>query len=443
MGIETTTVRGSTAIHDVSVVVCFAYADLPSIRALEPDLHGDGVHVHLVPGIDRDLEGAGMYLLEEDERTVFAVAHSPALDSDRLDQLIALFGKQRARMHRLCVVEYDTAHPEEFVRAVDAAVQNMRARSSGGAGSSLSAGRSLPSGTRTSKKLRVSATVRPLPSSAATDAESSSAAASLTMSETSTAARTDEVLVPDSVRDAMIRTTPGSGESGDTFPDLGESARNVMEGRAARARAEARQRRRRILTATVATAVAAAAIVAYQVGVRRAAQRDGAASAAVVPVAPTRSSDRPHAKQPEATQAPAVPPTFGDSTRVPVEPATAAVVDAEEADAARRVRAALDSGRIHALDTLLVRRPGRHAEDTHAEASRRCSRMREADLEDWRLATLDELRALRRARMLPEGTFWSSTRRRGEAFTLSRDVTRPQPASIEDGVAGTLCVRLR
>ncbi len=448
MGMETTT-HGGVAATDVSVVVCFAFADLPSIRALEPGLHGPRVHVHLVPGIDRDLEGAGMYLLQEEERTVFAVAHSPALDSARLDQLVALFGKQRARMHRLCVVEYDDAHPEDFIRAIGAAVQNMRARSDGGPGSSLSAGRSQPSTVRSTKRARASLSLRaaPLAPSVAT-AESASteavveAAESVTMGETSTAARTEEVLLSDSMRDAMIRTSPGAGESGDTFPDLGDSARKVMEGRAARARADAKRRRRWIATAVVATAVAVGAVVAYRVGVRPSEPEPGreGVQASLSPDRGVETTKGQRARPDAAlTQERKAPPEDERPSKV-VSP-TVSVIDAEEADAARRVRAALDSGRIHALDALLVRRPGRH-DDAYADAARRCRRVQEAGLEAWRLPTLDELRELRRARMLPEGVFWSSSRRSGEAFTLSRGVTRPEPTSI-DAAADTLCVRSR
>lgn len=114
--------------HEINVVVCCAFGDLTDVRRMEPALAAANVHVHLVPGIDRDLEGIAVHLLAEDEPTVFAIVHSAAMPSEPLEALIALFAEQHGPRHRLCVVEFDRAQPDKFVRAVHETVTTMRSQ---------------------------------------------------------------------------------------------------------------------------------------------------------------------------------------------------------------------------------------------------------------------------------------------------------------------------
>ena len=110
----------------------------------------------------------------------------------------------------------------------------------------------------------------------------------------------------------------------------------------------------------------------------------------------------------------------------------------------RRVAAALDAKQLHALDALLIH-PASRDPETFAEARGRCARLDVAALSDWHLPSLAELRTLRRARMLPQGEFWSASWVGGTVvFTLSRDVTRPQERERSDASSvRTLCVRQR
>ena len=77
--------------------------------------------------------------------------------------------------------------------------------------------------------------------------------------------------------------------------------------------------------------------------------------------------------------------------------------------AGRLLDDAILSGKIRALDALLVARPGSEATDW-ASAKATCRRKKTAGLPGWQLPSRSELSRLRRARMLEDGTFWSRER---------------------------------
>jgi hypothetical protein len=396
---------------EVTNVVCFAFADMASIRGLEADLPGD--HVHLVPGVDRDVEGLVMHLLH-DAPTVVVVVHSPALSSEQLEEVLVTFGKQRGRSHRLCVVEFDPADPLAFLEGVGSAVQDMRARvSSSGVHRSPSA----------SMRARVPEVDNDDPPSRSPDEVPAEVVSS------------DEPVAPaveDVSTDLLATTNPGASESGTTFPDLGTSLEQVRRGRERRVR----RKRQRMLAVGVGVLAAAAATVWF------------AASSRVDPTPEvSRATVVPEAKAPARRADPPRPPVPTRSeTSVDVPPPAPTVVEARPTgdNEARRVAAALDAGHVRALDALLIR-VGPRATERFGDARRRCSRLQVADLDGWRLPSLDELRRLRRARLLPDGEFWSSGWVGARTlFTLDRAVTRPQERErADEGNVRTLCVRQR
>lgn len=382
-------ITAERAAAEVTTVVCFPFADLPSIRTAEGELAGD--HIHLVPGIDRDLEGLVVHLLH-DAPTVLVVVHSKALEPARLEAVLATFATQRTRNHRLCVVEYDAADCERFLHAVEVAVDETRERLG------------LPPGPVAAAR-RVSRARR--------EAEPGEGSPE----------RSEEFAVPSF---ELTTTSPGAEESGTTFPDLTASAEHVRRGRVVRAE---RDRSRRITWAGVA-AVSAIAAAVWTLQQRAPMSPDMVRSAA--PVAPKR-----HA--PERTPEPAPPP----EPKI-VTPSVPRAASSDAAAEARRVAAALDAGQVRALDALLVR-AGSWQPESFGDARRRCAKLEVAELPGWRLATLEELRSLRRARLLPEGEYWSASWVGGQSvFTLDRDTTRPQERSKDDVEhARTLCVHER
>lgn len=412
MRVEST--RAGQSGVEVTTVVCFPFADLVSVRGLECELAGD--HVHLVPGIDRDVEGLIVHLLH-DAPTVLVVVHSDALGPARLDAVLSTFSKQRTRNHRLCVIEFDADAPAEFLSQVEEAVVDMRARAE--AEPVCTAYSSLSS----SQRRRAA-----VPAAVASARSTPRGVRSEPLSEQSAEFNSEQF--------DLTATNPGATDSGTTYPDLEGTVENVRRGRKDR---QTRRARRRVVTTLSIGAAAAAVAASIWLGPGSATESvPTARSAAMAPAAPTK----PKRFVPEAEKAPAPiePPVEARQTPPPVVPAVAA----RAVDESRRVAAALDDGKIHALDALLIRTASRTPE-SFADAKRRCEKLDVAGLGGWQIPTLDELRSLRRARLLPEGEFWSSAyRSRRARHTLSRDVTRPLEREATDGEhATTLCVRGR
>lgn len=399
-------VRAASGRTEVTSVVCFAFADMVAIRSLQPEIPGD--HVQLVPGIDRDLEGLVVQLLG-DAPAVIVVVHSPELSAARLEEVLVTFSKQRERNHRLCVVEFEQGAPAAFLSGVAAAVDEMR-------------GRTPSSGS--------SATRRRVPTAVAASRIQ---------------ARPSAIEVPDAPResaeepeatseDTLSTTSPGPLDSGTTFPDLGPPISDVRRGHVGRGT-------RRTIWRRVAVGAVLAGVVgslAWSGGVSGLRQSTVASSPAAGPELPARKASLTAEASPDtvSSAAASVKPS-------PVAAGPHGVADDAAAES-RRVAAALDAKQLHALDSLLIRAGSRKPE-AFADARKRCARLEVAGLQGWRLPSLDELRTLRRARMLRDGEYWSTSRVRGTMlFTLSRDRTRPQERDGSDAedVQG-LCVRQR
>jgi len=426
-------VQAKSGRTEVTSVVCFAFADMVAIRSLQAEIPGD--HVQLVPGIDRDLEGLVVQLLG-DAPAVIVVAHSPELSAARLEEVLATFSKQRARNHRLCVLEFDQTAPAGFLHGVGTAVDDMRGRCT----PSPAASRPASGPTTTRKRAPTSVASAPVQSrpSAAGVAEAPDELAKAPDEVAEAPSEVPEASQPTESRgvgeDALSTTNPGPSDSDTTFPDLSPSISNVRRGKAARARRGVALRR----VAVGTLVVAGLGSLAWFGGMSSLGQATVEAAPAASPDVPIRKASlasRPSPEPVSRTRAPA------KSRSVP--PAPSGVADDAAAES-RRVAAALDAKQLHALDALLIRVASREPEG-FVDARRRCTRLELASLQGWRLPSLDELRTLRRARMLPEGEYWSTSRVGGTLqFTLSRDVTRPRErerSDLED--AKTLCVRQR
>ncbi len=424
-------VQAKSGRTEVTSVVCFAFADMVAIRSLQAEIPGD--HVQLVPGIDRDLEGLVVQLLG-DAPAVIVVAHSSELSAARLEEVLATFSKQRDRNHRLCVVEFDQGSPAAFLDGVGAAVDDMRGRSTPSPVASRPAGG--PNTTRRRPPTAVpAAAVQSRPSAiGVAEAPGQVAEAPCESSEPSGEVTSQTTASQGAGEDVLSTTNPGPSDSGTTFPDLSASISNVRRGRAARARRQLVWRR----AAIGMLVVGGLGSVAWMGGVSGLGNGAAEVATAAGPELPVR----------KASLAPPRSPQPASDTRAPVKPRSVPPAPSGSADDAaaesRRVAAALDAKQMHALDALLIRVASREPEG-FSEARKRCARLDVASLQGWRLPSLDELRTLRRARMLVEGEYWSTSRVGGTSqFTLSRDVTRPQERDRSDlETVKTLCVRQR
>ena len=144
----------------------------------------------------------------------------------------------------------------------------------------------------------------------------------------------------------------------------------------------------------------------------------------------------PPDQPPEAEDAPS-PTSRPVASAVPPPPSDS---DSE----ALRVDQAIRGGKVRALDSLLVARPG-YDEVDWKQAKAECRRKRVAGLPGWRLPSRKELARLRRARMLESGTFWSRDRggHDDDAFAFDAGKGTSNVYLTVEPAAQVQCVRKR
>lgn len=123
---------------------------------------------------------------------------------------------------------------------------------------------------------------------------------------------------------------------------------------------------------------------------------------------PSSGTEEPPVADPPvvATPKPSADPPQPVTAEPPKPVATSAVPPPPSDSEALRVDQAIRRGKVRALDSLLVARPGVEDVDWGA-AKAECRRKRIAGLPGWRLPSTKELLRLRRSRMLDNGTYWT------------------------------------
>ncbi len=128
-------------------------------------------------------------------------------------------------------------------------------------------------------------------------------------------------------------------------------------------------------------------------------------------------------------------PSLGPLSTVPPAP-----TDSE----ALRVDLAIRKGRIRALDSLLIARPGTEAMDW-AQAKAVCRRNPVGGLPGWRLPSRRQLKRLMRARRIGSGTYWSRDRgpHDDDAFALDAESGESHVYLAVEPAGLVQCVRKR
>lgn len=130
-------------------------------------------------------------------------------------------------------------------------------------------------------------------------------------------------------------------------------------------------------------------------------------------------------------------PTSGPKPTPAPTPAPAPAENTEE-----RIAAALEAGWMREAGGFLLVFP-KNAPVSWADASRLCRR-KEAGVGGWKLPSVSQLEAVRKANGLPAGTWWSSNAAgEGSALALTTSKPKADETSKEDGRALPLCVRKR
>jgi hypothetical protein len=147
---------------------------------------------------------------------------------------------------------------------------------------------------------------------------------------------------------------------------------------------------------------------------------------------PPVKAPEPAAPVAAATPQPGPPPA---PTSVPPPP-----VDSE----ALKVDDAIRSGKVRAIDSLLIAKAGTDTVDW-AQAKASCRRKRVAGLPGWRLPTRRQLARLRRSRIVESGTYWS--REKGphddDAYAVNAKSGAENLYLQEEPAARVQCVRKR
>jgi hypothetical protein len=164
--------------------------------------------------------------------------------------------------------------------------------------------------------------------------------------------------------------------------------------------------------------------------------------AAVISPAPTEPAPTPTAgtppPEPKKTTSPRATPS---ETRPATSPTPAPSEPAPDPTA--RIEAALKEGWMREAAGVLVVFPS--STPVPWERAANVCRRSEAGLSGWKLASRTQLEALRKANVLPMGTWWSSTAGVDEtrAFALTTTASAPEERSKADDRASPACVRAR
>ncbi len=133
----------------------------------------------------------------------------------------------------------------------------------------------------------------------------------------------------------------------------------------------------------------------------------------------------------------------GDGSRSPKSVPPPPTADPSRAQLDAAIEAALAAGRLEALDELLVSRAGASTM-TWDEANGKCRRRKVEGLRSWRLPSKGQLMKLRKAKLLPSGSYWSRSVVGGdEVYALDAGSGRMNVWLKMEPNARAICVRKR
>jgi len=418
----------------VSIVLCCATEDEPTLGQLIAVLNGEGLRARVLAGIDEEPRMLGAVMDADKSATVYVVFETRVLDRGLVRQIEGVFSARRGPSDQLVVRRSDgRQRPLLFdIRgAADRALLGVAPMSPRDSGSGM---RDVVGVTQ------VSAFSRPPTSSphSLSDPERARGRRSRRPSNGS------EVVAPEGV-EARRRPLAGEGEArkvqwtgawivraaGSALVVLAlasivylsrgrpESTPSLYLDDEFRARSSSASR---IVKAGITTAPAREAVTKP-------------VSAERLPVAREAMNE-------------AVLLIDSTSTSTSTDPGrSSSPQDPDSGEVLKAVARAIRLGRLHALDDLLYIDIDPQ-ETTWAEAVNRCRARRYFGVQGFRVATVGELKKLRRARRLGPGRYWSTTlastsgEPRRHVLVIDRSVGRARSVSRREH-ARRICVRLR
>ncbi|EDM76539.1 hypothetical protein PPSIR1_23329 [Plesiocystis pacifica SIR-1] len=478
--------------QDIAVTLCCARADTALIQPVVERLESEGVWTNLVEGVAEDPFLLGSAIDEEAGACVFVICQSAALGNAEYRRLVGIHNARKGPRHALIGLSLDPEEPLRMVEAINSAIAMAQRNQSD---ESMSRG-AIQTGASESSILRLRDVVgvttidaigtdaEPPPTQRVTVRNRKERARAKEASETleaKLAERRDKLEAARAARDKLpdapkrprieqakrrlARERRGSGSwfiagfAGIAFlllavfaligPDLGGDDSDTETTRSG---AAAQPRAKQGAPPTVAgdDKAPGKALTTKTEEVPNesdsgadepAATEDGAAIQAGE-AAGSDESDSSGAAEAEPAQAEdTAEPADAEETAALEQPEPAPAPSSEDADV---LAAAIAKGELQSLN-LLVIAPD-EGPSTWMSAANLCRNKRFQGVRGWRMPTLNELKALRKARMLGEERYWSATlaRKHGtgkdHVYVFSRAVYLPEAVAKADEGVHAFCV---
>ena len=411
-------VEPSASTGSIAVLLCCADADADVLAEQMERI--DVTDVRLVAGLERDTIALRDELAALDRQSLVVVCKTDALGADAVRRAVECFGLRRTWTHRLLVLELTSRHSTSWIGSVHRTLAAMARR------------RSRPAA------IAVASVTGEIHGSAreAATAPPQDEPAVVLGAATSSHPRCDDVgPIPAHVR------APGQrpGHLALVVADADESASEshaCLVPPVVSATARPRMRGRLAIPGGLAAILAAAVVGTFLAPRERASSPTSATSPAIhaalgsEDAGPGAMRDvvQPRFEVPPRPAAPA-PTAQGEGARVIVVPQSDRLDDA------------LASGRAVRHDGFVVWTEAEPADDWW-RAANLCRARARAGLRGWRLPTVGEARALRRAGVLPKVDSWTLSRVvDGEGNWVAGADGRFTARAKHDGSAHAACLR--
>lgn len=366
----------------ISVLLCCADADADTVGARVDQIDTDSVR--LIAGIDRDANDLRDALAQADRQSLVVICKTDALDSDAVRRAVECFGLRRSWTHRLLVLELGSRHSSSWIGSIHRTLAAMARRRS-----------------QTRPVLEAEAVRGEIYGTGPASAnEPSPSTPAVLLGRMPTGRRDDVGPIPAHVRApghrpghlALVIDAADTVEERASISDAVLAAADTVSGPVA-------PRPRWALHGFVASLVAAAAVaIGWSTRVPDPAAQQGALPMVEAPL--------PLAAVPAVvtvpTPTPAVEPVAAGEALAAVEPPA-------RVGLADRLAKAIESGRVRRHDALFVATEADPEIDWTAAANH-CRARKVDGVRSWRLPTLGEARALRRAGALPDVDAWTLSR---------------------------------
>jgi hypothetical protein len=412
-----------SAVQSISVILCCARADAVHVRPLAEYLRSKGTKVRLLEGIDEDAHLLGASLDLETGACMFVACLSDTLGPKDFRRLTGIYSARKGPQHYLADIMVE---PDEL----PAMIENINV-ALGRAGKVIaSSDRDKRANSRGPTRLRDVVGVTKL--SAVSETQEAPARTRKPKGGTAERAPLREQSVAGSYvissRTGAVKTEQPTSKTASASP--------VVEPKPVPAAPTSSSWMPAVLFLILIAVASTVALVKLQDQNGQAGDRGVPKPAVISPSSESPAPDsKPEPAQPELPQPELAQPELAQPEPEPSEPIDEAAV----------IRESIAAGELRAIDLILVANADARA--SWREASNLCRAKSHRGVRDWRLASLEELKTLRNARMLDKDRYWSGTLApqvgdgSDHVFVLDVEARTLDPVSKDATDVRVLCVR--